>query len=152
MKALKIFGGIVLLIISLNASSQKTAPLNQTLAVKSQLFSRLPERLPVSSTGLEKIFSASSSGTLKITLSNSVTLEGVILERVQRTPRIVTVNMKLLNYDGALLTISRMTDEDAQVTYMGRIINIKYGDALVLSTENSQVFIAKEKQSVFMVE
>ena len=150
MKNLKILGGIVLCVISLQLTAQVHPPLNQQLAEKPFLFSALPEKSIISTVAIEKIFAASGAGNVRIPINDDQVLEGSILEKKQ-TGKVSTINIRLPYYDQALFTISRITENNT-VTYVGRIINIRYADALILKTEEQHLYLVKEKQSLFLVE
>src|SRR5688500_1231746 len=98
MKNLKLLGGIVLCILSLNAASQLKAPLNEFPAEKPLLFADLPSSFNISQLTIEKIFAGSASGNIKITVDNSKTIEGVIVERLQRSATVTTINIKFPQY------------------------------------------------------
>jgi hypothetical protein len=151
MKNLNILGGIVLCVISLQLTAQVKAPLNQQLADKPFLFSSLPEKFVISTVAIEKIFAASTARTVRIPINDNQFLEGSIIARTQVGVEVSTVNMLLHNYDQALFTISRIKDKNA-VTYIGRIINIRYADVLILRSEDEHLYLVKEKQSLFLVE
>jgi hypothetical protein len=152
MKNLCILVGIAFCIVSLNATGQITPPLHQTLPVKPSLFGQLPQKCSISNAAVEKIFSGESSGTLRIPFGDNFFFEGRVLDKVQKNANAVTVNIRLSNYDNALFTISKVFTGDGSISYRGRIVNINYGDVLILEKENNQLYITKEKQSLFLVE
>lgn len=141
------------------ASAQTISPLkdNNALAPREQLtekprvFSRLPEKFTVGRPGLDKIFTATSK-RLSSASNPEFPFEGEIVERVQKNPNVVSINIRLTNYDGALLNISRIINSDLSVSYVGRAVNRNSGDVLLLKHENGNFYFTKEKQSLSMVE
>lgn len=152
MKNLKILGGIVLCMISLQSAAQVKAPLNELTAEKPLLFSDLPASFSISQLTIDKIFAGSASGNIKLNVDNEMTIEGVIVEKTKRSASVSTVNIKLPKYHQALLTISKITGINSTATYTGRVIHINYGDVLILKHEKDKLFFIKEKQSLFLVE
>ena len=152
MKNLKILGGIVICMLSLKAAAQLKAPLNEFPAEKPLLFADLPSSFTISQPTLEKIFAGSASGNIKLNIDNSRTIEGVIVERFQRSAAVTTVNIKLPQYQQALFTISRIISAGNPAVYAGRVIHISYGDVLLLRQEPDRLYFIKEKQSQLLVE
>src|SRR4051794_16739765 len=103
MKNLSILWGILYCLLSSPLSGQTTLPINQTLPVKPSLFGQFPEKSTISELAIEKIFAA-PSGAVKIQLADNLRLEGTIVEKLQKSKDLVTINVKLSNYDDALFT------------------------------------------------
>ena len=152
MKNLKILGGIVICMLSLKVFAQVKAPLNEFPADKPLLFADLPPTFGVSQATIDKIFAGSASGNIKLNIDNSRTIEGVIVERFQRSAAVTTVNIKLPQYQQALFTISRIISAGNPAVYAGRVIHISYGDVLLLRQEPDRLYFIKEKQSQLLVE
>lgn len=123
----------------------------QLLKEKPRLFSRLPEKFTVGKPVLDKLFTGS---TRRISPADNqeFPFEGEIIERVQKNPNVVSVNIKLSNYEGALLNVSRIINSDLSVSYIGRAININNGDVLLLKNENGKFYFTQEKQAFTLVE
>lgn len=143
----------------ITASAQTISPLNdkntilaprQQLTEKPRLFARLPERFTVGKPILDKLF---TTGSRHISAGNQeFPFEGEVIEKVQKNPNVVSVNIRLSNYEGAILNVSRIINSDLSVSYVGRAVNINSGDILLLKNENGKFYFTKEKQSLTMVE
>lgn len=142
------------------AAAQTTSPLKdkngvliprQLIAEKPRLFSRLPEKFIIGKPKLEKLFTATTK-RIASAADAEFPFEGEILERVQKNPNVVSVNIRLSNYDGAILNVSRIINSDLSVSYIGRAININSGDVLLLKNENGKFYFTKEKRSLIMIE
>ena len=144
--------GLALLCNVLYFSSPAQPPIRQVLPNKPLLFNQLPEKLTVSVTLLEQLFSANALQHIKIPLGTGDYLAGIVKEKTVRNRQVMNVTIECINYDGALLTLSRITGIGSAVTYLGRVVNIRYGDVLLLTEENNQYFLVKEKQSLVIVE
>jgi hypothetical protein len=160
MKRLITVAFLGVLYCSTTASAQTISPLKdkekilaprQLLTEKPRLFSRLPEKFIVGKPILDKLFTGSSK-RISSAGNQEFPFDGEIIERVQKNPNVVSVNIKLTNYDGAMLNVSRIINSDLSVSYIGRAININSGDVLLLKNENGKFYFSKEKQSLTMVE
>lgn len=123
----------------------------QVLVEKPKIFHRLPEKLSVKKVLLDDLFLTRQSA-VNITMGNGIVFEGTILEKVQKNPNVVSINIRVNNYDSSLLNISRITQSDLSVSYIARVINITKGDVLLLKKENDQFYFVKEKRSLIAVE
>ena len=79
-------------------------------------------------------------------------IRGVLTEKVQRSPGITSINIKLSNYPGALFNITMNTESGSAGKINGRIIHPQSGDVLILTEENSTYYLKKQLQKFFMTE
>ena len=141
----------LLCFFSFNLTAQVTAPLNQQVERKPFLFAALPDTITVNRNSIEKLFSSTASGDVKIAVESNKSFEGKILERVWRSESVTTLNITLTNYQEALFTISRINDQQGE-KYIGRIVNKRFDDVLILVNEGELLFLVKQKQSLFLTE
>ena len=144
--------GLALLCNVLYLSSAAQPPIRQVLPNKPLLFSQLPEKLTISPELLEQLFSVDAGQHIKIPLGAGNYLTGVVKEKTARNKHVLNITIECTNYDGALLTVSRIAGMGSAVTYLGRVVNIRYGDVLLLTEQNNQYLLVKEKQSLVIVE
>lgn len=144
--------GIGLLCSLLHLSSFAQLPVRQTLPNKPLLFHQLPAKTAISSTQLDQLFSSDALQHIKIPLGAGNYLSGVVKEKTVRNQHVTNITIECTNYDGALLTVSRIAGRGSAVTYLGRVVNIRYGDVLLLTEQANQYFLVKEKQSLVVVE
>ena len=93
------------LICSIVTKAQEPIPVKQHITDKPFLFSQLPDRSDCITDELIQLFQAEPSSSIVIHLPGNRVLRGVITEKVQRSPGITSVNIKLSNYPGALFNI-----------------------------------------------
>jgi hypothetical protein len=147
----KIFlGAIVFCILSVTSLCQPPVPAR--LPDKPILFGNLPEQLSIPAITIQKIFAGSSTGFIRIPAEEYGYLEGYIIEKVSKSSSVITINIRLTNYDQALFTISRIIGKDQKENFIGRIVHRNYSDVLLLIQENEKIYLRKEKQSLFLVE
>lgn len=136
---------------SQKADKDKIVAPKQLMAEKPRLFDQLPEKFNVYRTVLDQLFTTDKN-TFSLPIKTGLALEGEILEKVQQNPHVVSINIRLKNFNNSLLHISRIIENDLSVSYNARVINIKNGDVLVLKQENNQFYFTREKQSLIAVE
>jgi hypothetical protein len=132
--------------------AQSKLPLRQELPNKSPLFSKLPQKVAASKLHIDRLFSIADSGHIKIPLSDNNFFEGVVLEKVRKNQNVVSMNVKITNYEGAMLTVSKIVNDDQTVNYVGRIVSIKHGDVYMLTFEDNKFYFTKSMQSTMLVE
>ena len=119
---------------------------------KTKLFERIPTRFAVVTSAFEKIFSFKVNEKVVLPLGANTFLEGTVTEKVQQSAQVTSVNIIASNYQGALFTISRIAITGQPVTYTGRLVSMKHGDAFTLSMQGNELVFAKQKQSGLVAE
>ena len=150
MKTIILLGGIFFCMLSFPGNAQPPVP--ALLSQKPALFSRFPETFSISTLAIQKIFTGESTGFIKIPAEEYGYLEGYMLEKVRKSSALISINIRLTNFDGALFTISKITNPEGAVTYTGRIVHRSYDDALTMVHTDDKIMMRKEKQSLFLVE
>src|SRR5215212_4000117 len=88
-----------------------------------QLFAAFAKTINFPKTELEKIFTYPEGSTIKLSLGGNVGLTGVVSSSIQRYHNLQSVVIKLNNLDSTVFGISKRTNDDNSITYIGRIIN-----------------------------
>lgn len=128
----------------------KNPPLNDP-AEKPLMFASLPGKLDCNLEEVDRLFMAEPLDQLSIQLNNHLQLSGTVMEKVRKSPEILTVNFKTSNYGGALFTISRII-QNGVIRYSGRIINKDNGDVLLMVKEHDRYIFTKMSQRYVMAE
>ena len=134
------------------SSAQETPPLNQNAPDKPLLFAQFPDRIECSVSDLQKIFASAIAEDISLGCGKTLVFTGKVVDKVQKTSRIISLNIKLTNYDNALLNISFLKQPDNSQKIIGRIIHPGHGDVLVLTEENKRYYFIKQSQRFFMAE
>lgn len=129
-----IFKAIVLFILIMSFKSTKAQVVAER---RPTLFSAFANTLSFSTTELEKIFTTPQGSSIKLNFAGNVNFTGTITSSIQKFDNLQSVIIKLDNLDGTILGISKRTDTDNSITYIGRIINVKYADAYQLKKDKS---------------
>ncbi|MBE7173798.1 MAG: hypothetical protein INR73_24710 [Williamsia sp.] len=147
-----ICAGAALLCNLLHLSVSAQVPVRQSLPNKPLLFNQLSSKTNISAVQLEQLFSLDADQHVKIPLGSGTYLTGVVKEKVARNKHVTNVTIECTNYDGALLTVSRIGGTGSSITYLGRVVNIRYGDVLLLTGQDDRYYLVKEKASLVIVE
>lgn len=147
-----LIAGVMCYVLIFNAQAQLSPPAQKLLPEKPSLFGSLPKQFNITNVWIENLFAGPDTGWVNIPLPDNNFFQGRIMEKVQLNPHVVSINVKSSNYDGALLSISKITYDDLTVKYTGRIISIKYGDLFILTQENNTFLFTKKKLSTVITE
>ena len=132
MKAIsKVFTMCMLLLATSHIKAQVST------SSRPDLFKSYSENVPASVSELGKAFSATAGSSIKLSFDNKFTFTGTVLSSVCKYKNLSTVIIKSPLLNNALFSISRITNDDKTITYVGRIINEKYADAYELVKDNS---------------
>lgn len=142
---------MAVLLCANHARSQASPPLNQHVSDKPLLFTSLPQKLECNLEEIDRLFTSEQSQKMHLQLNNQLILEGVIAEKVQRSPEVLSINFKAINYGGALFNISRII-QHGTIRYTGRIVNKDNGDVLMMVKDNEKYYFTKLSQRLTMVE
>lgn len=134
------------------AKAQEPVPVKQQTPDKPFIFSQLPERSICTPAELQELFRSNSSTSIAIHLSGGKLLRGVISEKIERSPGVTSINIKLSDYPGALFNLSQNAQPGQSPVIKGRIIHPQAGDVLVLTQEKDQYLLQKKAQKFFMTE
>jgi hypothetical protein len=151
MKKLYAFACMAVLLCANKAISQVTPPLNQPVSNKPLLFASLPQKLECNLEEIDKLFMSEPSQKLQLQLNNQLHLDGVVAEKVQQSPEVLSINFKSVNYSGALFNISRII-QNGTIRYSGRIVNKENGDVLLMIKDKEKYYFTKSPQQFTMVE
>ena len=118
---------------------------------KPLLFSQLPDKSECNVASLQHIFTSRSKDNISLQLGK-FQFAGQIIEKVQQSPQVLSMNIRSSNFAGAIFSISIITMPDKSQKFTGQIINPKSGDVLVLTEENNRYFLEKKLLKFFMTD
>ena len=140
------------LLVSTSSSAQGPIGLNQRTSGKPMLFARVASKTAVDSNLLLQTFKAAIQDTLTIRFNDHYTFTGVLMEKVQHSSELLSINLRSLDVPGALLTLSLLTPTDSNQRITGRIIHPRGGDVLQLVREKKHYYLVKQAQKFFVTE
>ena len=121
------------------------APLNEPNPNKPRLFTSLPEQINVDVAVFGQLLNTTVGTSVNIPVSAAFRFQGHVVSAVSKYGNSIrSVVVRSINYTGASLTISRITDGDGLVSYTGRIISMAHGDLYELKNQNGQYSFVKK--------
>lgn len=130
-----------------NAQYKEHAPLNEPDFNRPRLFEKLPAEIPVSTAELNRLLSGeitvgkqADTGDADAKLSP---FKGTVVSAAKEQ-KMRSVVIRTEAFNGATLTLSSFTNPDGTVTYRGRIISFKHGDAYELQQRDNQYVLVKK--------
>lgn len=127
----KVFALCILLAVTYRISAQGvTAP-------RPDLFNTFSSNIPVPVSELNKAFTANVGAPVQLNFASKFSFAGTVFSSVKKYDNLSCVIIKSPLFHNALLSISRITNDDNTTTYVGRIINEKYADGYELVKDDS---------------
>lgn len=121
----------ILLLCTLTAA---TANAQNTVA-KPKLFSNFPDKISCPEQELHQVFTASVNQSLAISFSNDFIFNGIVTSNVVKYSNLQTAVIKSAAFDGAILVLSKISNADGSINYVGHIINTRYFDGYELQQD-----------------
>lgn len=115
-------------------------------------FATLPPKSICDRAELTKTLSLQKLDYVSLKLTDNFHLTGEVIDKVQSSPGVQTINIRLSNAGNALLNITVIDQPGNTSRIVGRIIHPKNSEAIVIAEENGKYYITKHKMEFFMVE
>lgn len=126
----------MVLMLSLLASTSFAQKMS---AAKPALFASYPSLISCKETELSDVFKTSNGKNITVTLAGKPTFSGVVISNVVKNNNLQYIAIKIPSLDNAIMSVSKRTDANNNVFYIGHIINTKNADAYELKkTKNGQ--------------
>ena len=123
-------------------------PINEPNLNKPKLFQNLPDIIPVKMNNITVLMGAEVGRPVSLSLSDATVFqfEGIIVSSVSKYENTIqSIVIRSTNFPGATLTVSRITDDTGNISYIGRMLSMQHGDMFELKNENSQFLLVKRK-------
>ena len=146
MKTLKTIAFITLFGLSyFFSASQEKIPINEPDYNKPKLFEDLPQRMNLTISDMESLFDFSVGTSVMAKLTKSFAFKGTIVSKSGNSGTTVrSVVIKSTTRQGAVLTFTKITNQDGSFAYRGRIISNGSIDAYEIIKENDQYILQKK--------
>jgi hypothetical protein len=136
-------------LFSLCATAQTgNVPVNEPNYNKPELFRTLPDNIRLDMITVANLFNSGVGSPVNADLSQATAFrfEGQVVSSVSKYDnKIVSVVIRSSNYPGALLTISKLTADDGNISYTGRIVSMAHGDLFELKNIDNQFTLVKKR-------
>jgi hypothetical protein len=123
--------------LSLLLSFIVTTGFCQNTNPKPKQFNNYPETINCSEQELSKVFTATPGQSISLSFSNNFTFAGTITSNLAKYANLQSAVIVSPNYSNTVFGISKITNADGSVSYVGRIINKNYFDGFELKKNAS---------------
>ena len=145
MKYYNLSGFVIAFIILCNTANA------QINSAKAALFPRVSQKTACTLAMLDNLFSTKVNSTVTLYISDELTINGEVIEKVKKTPELESINIRCFNFKNALFNISRIR-QGGSTRYVGTVVSPQHNDVLTLSFENGQYFFKKDQMALVMVD
>jgi len=111
---------------------------------KPKQFSNFPEVIDCSEQELARVFNASAGQTISLSFSNNFTFAGNITSNLVKYANLQSAVMVSPDYANTIFSISKITNADGSLSYVGRIINKNYFDGFELKKNAAGAYELKK--------
>ena len=129
---MKPFASVLLMLLffisALTLQAQKTI-------IRQPLFSSYPNIINCNALELTRIFNATGNQSIDVALSPAFSFAGTVISNTIKYSNLQTVLIKSPLLSNTIFSISKRTDVDNGITYVGRIINQSYSDGYELKKD-----------------
>ena len=123
---------VFVLLFSLSAA---TGHAQQTNAPKPKLFNNFPAIINCSEAELARVFPTPQGQSISLSFSNNFNFGGAVTSNVVKYSNLQSAVIKSPAFNNAIFHISKRTNSDNSITYVGRIINQNYFDGYELKRD-----------------
>lgn len=151
MKALKTIAFTAFFGLAYLFSASQEIPINEPNYNKPQLFEDLPQKMNLTISDMESLFDLSVGTPVMAKLTKSFPFKGTIVSKSGSSESSVrSVIIKSTTRKDAVLTFTKIKNQDGSFIYRGRIISKESIDAYEIVKENDQ-YVLKKKNYYEMV-
>ncbi|HQY12538.1 MAG TPA: hypothetical protein PK133_10010 [Ferruginibacter sp.] len=104
-------------------------------ASKPKQFSNFPDVIDCSEAALSSIFHSTQGQNISLSFSDNFSFSGNVVNNVVKYDNLQSAVIKSAAYHNSIFSISRITNKDNTVSYVGRIVNKNYFDGYELKRD-----------------
>lgn len=128
-----------------NVSAQQAIPINEPDRNKPHLFNDQPQKMAVRLDDIDASLNEAVGNHVVIHIANGFVVQGTVVSKSDASdPNVKSIVVKSTNRQGATCTLTKIANSDGTVSYRGRIISMRHGDAFELSNENGSYQLSKK--------
>ena len=105
--------------------------------VKPKQFDNFPRVINCSSAELGRAFATTAGQTINLSFSDNFSFSGNVLDNTVKYSNLQSVVLKSAAFNNSIFSLSKRTNPDNSITYVGRIINRNYFDGYELRKDAS---------------
>ena len=136
---------LVVCIFSMYAAAAQIPPVREPDLNKPLLFQQLPQQLNCRITDLVSLFRFEAGELVSFNAADNFAINGVVSSTANRdNGKVVSVVVRALNFSGAVLSFSKITPDNGETYYTGRIISLQHGDGFEIVNQNGTYVLYKK--------
>jgi poly-D-alanine transfer protein DltD len=145
MKKLNSYAIALLLVIT-----STTAQAQNTAIKKTTVFNNFPAKISCATNELNRAFATTLHQNINLSFSDNFSFKGEVISNVQRYDNLQTTVIKSSEFSDMVFVLSKITNKDNSVTYVGHMINRKYTDGFELKkdTQNNYQLVKIETEKI----
>ncbi len=119
---------------------------------KTPLFENFPKTIKCTEPQLRSMFAAAKGQSVNLSLDENLSFSGPVVSNQVKYSNLQTIVIKLPAFKDALFSLSKQTDAQLNVNYVGRIMNPLYTDGFELTrnTDGSYQLIKIDLEKIFV--
>ena len=114
-----------------------TTGFSQGTAAKPKQFDTYPRIINCSVAELNRAFATTAGQSINLSFSDNFSFSGSVTDNTIKYSNLQSVLLKSPGFNNSIFSISKRTEADNSVTYVGRIINTNYFDGYELKKNDS---------------
>lgn len=122
----------MLSVIALTGFSQNSS--------KPKQFSNFPEKINCSEQELASVFNAAPGQAISLTFSDNFIFSGTVKSNLVKYSNLQSAVVVSPDYFNTIFSVSKITNDDGSISYIGRIINQNYFDGFELKKNITGVY------------
>jgi hypothetical protein len=100
----------------------------QTTPSRTTLFARFPQKIEVATDVFKNAFTATEGSNVSLSLGAGLVFNGIVLSNERKYGNLQNIVIRSAEYNNSLFSISKITNADNSISYVGRILNNNAAD------------------------
>jgi hypothetical protein len=129
----------------LHSGAQEKIPINQPNYNKPKIFEDLPGKMKLTISDMESLFEVPVNKLVMAKITQDFHFKGMVVSKSGNSEsQVRSIVINSITRKGAVFTFTRITKEDGNFVYRGRILSKESIDAYEIVKENDQYFLQKK--------
>jgi hypothetical protein len=153
MKNLKLLAFITCFTSISSFAQTNSLPVREPDYNKPRLFQQYGEKIAFSTNTIDELLKTPVGTMVETTFGNEFLVTGQVLSVTSKFDnQIRCIVIRVNNFSGAALVLSKITNNDSTMQYTGRMISKEYGDLYMLQQDNGQYQMVKKNYTDIVAE
>ena len=114
---------------------------------KPKQFSNFPDVINCSEQEISKVFTASAGENISLSFSNNFIFSGTVKSNLAKYANLQSAVIVSPDYSNTIFSISRISNADGSISYVGHIINKNFFDGFDLKKNGAGIYQLKKTES-----